>query len=381
MTACQMRIFCISTSTVPAPTAHSMQLMKVCQALTQIGNEVDLVIPGQDGTLWANIASHYGLSLKIKIHWLKSWPTFKRYDFSMNAICYAKNQKADLVYTWLLPVAVFALWLGIPVVLELHDRITGLGAPWFFRMFIRSRGKKRLAVITHSLDRKLKQAFDGSYSSLDVKVAPNGVELERYSDLPSPAAARKMLDLPDRFTVIYTGGFYAGRGIELLHALTRLHPDVQFIWAGGTSQAVAEWKEKLNQEGVDNVLLPGFIDNERLPMFQATADVLMMPFGTAISGSSGGNSVDICSPMKMFDYLASGRVIMASDLPVLHEVLNDRNAILLPPDDYNAWSKALTRLQAEPRLCQLLGGQAREDAQKYSWRDREVNILKGFKPS
>jgi len=355
-----------------------MQLMKVCQALTQLGNEVDLVVPGHAGATSTMIARHYGLSRQFKIHWLKSWRALRRYDFSVSSVRHALDLKADLVYTWLLPAAVIALWSGLPVVLELHDRIMGTGAPWFFRLFMRSRGKKRLVVITRALGEKLEQAFNGSYNNLDVMIAPNGVEFERYSSLPSPSAARKKLNLPDQLTVVYTGGFYAGRGIELLHALARQHPAVQFIWAGGTPRSVAEWQEKLATEGLKNVLLPGFIDNERLPMFQAAADILAMPFGTAIAGSSGGNSAEICSPMKMFDYLASGRAIMASDLPVLHEVLNDHNAILLPSEDSNAWSKALTRLLADTKLRQRLARQAREDARQYSWSDREAAILKGF---
>ncbi|MGB8253303.1 MAG: glycosyltransferase [Anaerolineaceae bacterium] len=373
-----MKIVCISTSTIPAPTAHSMQLMKVCQALTQLGNEVELVVPGHAGSGWKAIAGLYGLSRQFNILRLKSWRPLRRYDFSVTSVRYARQLKADLVYTWLLPAAVIALWSGLPVVLELHDRIMGTAAPWFFKLFMRSRGKKRLVVITHALDAKLKQTFNGSYNSLDVLVSPNGVEFERYSGLPSPSAARKKLDFPDRLTVVYTGCFYEGRGIELLHALARQHPDVQFIWTGGAPQSVKEWQEKLTVEGLKNVLLPGFIDNERLPMFQAAGDILVMPFGTAIAGSSGGNSAEICSPMKMFDYLASGRAIMASDLPVLHEVLNDRNAVLLPPEDSNAWSKALTRLQADKKLRQRLAKQAREDARMYEWSDREAAILKGF---
>ncbi len=355
-----------------------MQLMKVCQALTQLGNEVELIVPGSVVTPWAMIARHYGVNTQFKINWLKSQRAMRRYDFSVNSVRHAKVQKADLIYTWLLPVAVFALWAGLPVILELHDRIVGTAAPWFFRLFMRNRGKKRLVVITRALDSKLEKAYNAPYRNLDVIVAPNGVEIERYTDLPSPSVARRQLGLPEKNTVVYTGGFYAGRGIELLHALARQHPDVQFIWAGGTPQSQKEWQEKLVAEGLENVILPGFIDNVRLPLYQAAADILVMPFGTSIAGSSGGNSADICSPMKMFDYLASGRAIMASDLPVLHEVLNNNNAVLLPPDDYVAWSEALTNLLKDDPLRQRLALRAHEDAQKYAWIDREVAILKGF---
>jgi glycosyltransferase involved in cell wall biosynthesis len=373
-----MNILCISSSVIPAPTAHSMQLMKVCQALVQLGNQVELVVPGPINADWESIAAHYGLSVKFRIRYLKSRRTFRRYDFSIRAICLARRQGIDLVYTWLLPAAVMALWVNLPAIFESHDQITGWGAPWLFRRFVSSDKKKRLAVITQALGNKIIRAFSISAESLDVVIAPNGVDLDRYSDLPSPSQARKQLNLPERITVGYTGGFYAGRGIELLHALARQNPEIQFIWAGGSTQSIKEWQDRLMAEGLDNVLLTGFVDNQRLPLYQAAADILAMPFGMAISGSSGGNTVDICSPMKMFDYLASGRAIMASDIPVLHEVLNDRNAVLLPPEDLYTWQQALKRLAVDAKLRQSFGKQARLDAARYTWVNREATILRGF---
>jgi glycosyltransferase involved in cell wall biosynthesis len=373
-----MKILCISTSIIPAPTAHSMQLMKVCQALGQLGHQVELIVPGKAGEAWEVLANHYGLTRPLRITYFNSRPGLRRYDFSLTAFNYARRQKPDLIYTWLLPVAVMALWADIPTVLELHGQITGRGAPWFFKQFISSKTSKRLAVITDALKKKLDQQFPQYKDNADTVIAPNGVELERYNHLPSAPVARKRLGLPDRLTVVYTGGFYVGRGIELLHRLARQNPEIQFIWAGGTPHSVDEWQQVLNDEGLDNVCLTGFIDNMNIPLYQAAADILAMPFSTMIAGSSGGNSVEICSPMKMFDYLASGRAIMASDLPVLHEILHNDNALLLPPDDFEAWYKGLARLVADHRLRQALGDKARKDASQYSWLKRESAILKGF---
>ena len=373
-----MKIICISTSVIPAVTAHSMQLMKVCHALGQLGHKAELIVPGNAGEVWETLAEHYGLSQPFSIKYIKSRPTFKRYDFSLKAIQYAQRQKPDLIYTWLLPAAVMALWADMPAVLELHDRITGIGAPWFFKQFLASKTPKRLAVITDALMKKLSRQFPKYEGNIDTVLAPNGVELERYKHLPSTSDARKQLGLPDRLTVVYSGGFYAGRGIELLHGLARQNPKIQFIWAGGTARSIEEWMQKLSTEGLENVRLTGFINNDKLPLYQAAGDILVMPFNTAIAGSSGGNSAEICSPMKMFDYLASGRAIMASDLPVLHEVLNDGNAMLLPPEDLDAWQKALIRLAADQSLRRELGEQARKDAGGYTWLKRETEILKGF---
>jgi len=373
-----MKIHCVSTSVIPATTAHSMQLMKVSQALGQLGHQVELIVPGTAGIAWEALAKHYGLSKQFSIRYVKSRPVFKRYDFSLAAIQYARHQKPDFVYTWLLPAAVMALQAGIPAILEIHDRITGMGAPFFFKKFLSSKTPRRLAVITGALVEKIARQFPGCIGDVDTILAPNGVEMERYEHLPSAPGARRQLGLPERMTVVYSGGFYAGRGIELLFNLAEKNPQIQFLWAGGTPNLVSDWKQKLRAEQLENVRLTGFINNDELPLYQAAADILAMPFSTAIAGSSGGNSAEICSPMKMFDYLASGRAIMASNLPVLREVLNDRNAMLLPPDDPGAWQNALLRLAADQHLRRKLGDQARRDAGEYTWLKRETMILKGF---
>jgi len=373
-----MKVICISTSVIPAPTAHSMQLMKVCHALVQLGHQVNLIVPGRSDEKWDTLAKHYGLSQPFQVRYQKSIPSLKRYDFSLAAVKEASSGNPDVIYTWLLPAGVMALSVGIPTVLELHDRITGRGAPWLFKRFVHSKTRKRLAVITDALAKKLGDHFPGYDTMLDTVVAPNGVEMDQYANLPIASTARKRLSLPERLTVIYTGGFYAGRGIDLLQGLARRNPEIQFVWVGGTASSAEEWRQKVKSDGVSNIHIPGFIDNQNLPLYQAAADILVMPFGKVIAGSSGGNSAEICSPMKMFDYLAAGRAIMASDLPVLHEVLNERNALLLPPEDDDAWHQALNRLASDVNLRFALGEQARKDAARYTWIKREGAILRGF---
>jgi glycosyltransferase involved in cell wall biosynthesis len=103
-----------------------------------------------------------------------------------------------------------------------------------------------------------------------------------------------------------------------------------------------------------------------------------MPYETTIAGSGGGNSAEICSPMKMFDYLAAGRVIITSDLPVFHEVLNESNAIFCPAQDEAAWIQKLGEIMQEDGLRQALCKQALLDAERYTWLKRAENALNGL---
>ena len=287
-----------------------------------------------------------------------------------------------------------ALRAGIPTLLEVHDRPTGHIGPWLYRQFIRRGSSKqaprRLLVITKALLRNLRAQFEPQFGdqlepqlveniqNIDVQIAPNGVDLSQYENLPDAPAARRQLNLPERITVVYSGHFYAGRGMELLHDLAKRFPQVQFLWIGGRDEDVNAWRSQLAAEKLEHVILTGFLSQRVLPLYQAAGDILLMPYERSIAGSSGGNSADICSPMKMFDYLAAGRVILTSDLPVFHEILNETNAVFAPPQDIEAWSKALCRLIDDTPLRLRLSTQARLDARQHTWQERARRALLNF---
>jgi glycosyltransferase involved in cell wall biosynthesis len=127
-----------------------------------------------------------------------------------------------------------------------------------------------------------------------------------------------------------------------------------------------------------NVLFTGFVPNERIPLYQSAADVLLMPYQRTVATSSGGNTAEICSPMKMFEYMAAGRAILSSDLPVLREVLDGTMAVFCPLEDAGAWETALGGLLADLPLRQVLGQRARAAVEQYSWVRRAQRVLEGF---
>jgi glycosyltransferase involved in cell wall biosynthesis len=318
------------------------------------------------------------LLTRFSIEWIPANPRLKRYDFSFQAVRRAQALGADLVYTWPPQAALIALVYHLPVLLELHGPPEGRLGPLVFRLILNQPGKKRFLPITLALAHVLERQFNRRFMPGEVVVAPNGVDLERYQDLPAPEEARQQLGLPEVLTVGYTGHLYPGRGMGLLVELAQRFPQIRFLWVGGRTEDVESWKAKLVERKVENITLTGFIENQRLPLFQAAADILLMPYERQIAGSGGGNSAEYCSPMKMFEYMACGRAILSSDLPVIHEVLNETNAVLVPPEDPNAWSQALSILCADREKRLALGERARQDVQRYAWVERARKALEGF---
>jgi glycosyltransferase involved in cell wall biosynthesis len=370
-----MRITCISAARIPSDTANSIQVMKVCQALAQLGHEVVLFVPGpqEKGLEPLALQKHYGLHTLFSIEWL---PVRSRRFFPWVAVRRARRIDADLLYVWPIQAAALGrMYKRLPVLLEMHDLPSGSFGPVWFWLFKRQKGPRRVLPITQALRKMLEKRY-GGWKEAELVIAPDGVDLERYAALPDPSIARQNMKLPPVPTVVCTGHLYAGRGVDLFLGLAERLPQVAFVWAGGRTADVERMRQKA--QGLANVLFTGFLPQESMPMLQAAADVLLMPYQESVATSSGGNTAAFCSPMKMFEYMAAGRAILSSDLPVLHEVLDESTAVFCPPDDLNAWVNALIGLLSDEGRRQKLGEAARAGVEKYTWLERARKCLQGF---
>ena len=367
-----MNIVAIAGSTIPSDTANSLQVMKGCQALMQIGHNVTLIVPGVNNAS-IDLKSHYGLQTDFPIEWLSSR---SRRRFTWDSVRRARALKTDLIYSWFPQSAVFGLLSNMPVVFEIHIQPTGFFGPWWHRAFAKLPGRKLVVSITRALVNKLEHEFHIHLSPEEIVIAPNGVDLERFASLPDPVTARRQIGLREAPTVMCTGHLYAGRGAELFLSLAKSFPQAHFVWVGGRPEDIATWKGRAESK---NVMFTGFLPNQELPLYQAAADILLMPYSRSIMGSSGSaDSAAVASPMKMFEYMAAGRAIVSADLPVIREVLNEKNAVFCEPDQVGDWKLEIEALLGDPSRRIQLGHQARQDVEGYTWVARAKRIMKNF---
>ncbi len=375
-----MKIAVITNSRIPSLTANSIQAMKVTQALMQLGHEIRMFAPAEtEPATPDSLLTHYGLRIVPDLKLIPSIRLFKRLDFVVLAQNAAEKFGADLIYTWLPQSAVFALMRKDPVVLEMHADVAGNGA-WWLRQFWKRPGRKLMTVTVSALRKALERSTNLQFADDALLVAPNGVELEKYDGLPNPAEARHQLNLPEGLTVGFTGHIYPGRGADLLFELAKQMPQVNFLWVGGTPELVDFWRGRLTDAKMTNVTMTGFVKHEVIPLYQAASDVLLMPYSRSISASSGQDIAEVINPMKMFEYMASGRAIVSADLPSIREVLNEGNAVLVEAGDWEAvigyWRLAIESLLADESRRQALASQARRDVAQLTWVKREERVMK-----
>jgi glycosyltransferase involved in cell wall biosynthesis len=224
-----------------------------------------------------------------------------------------------------------------------------------------------LIVITEPLKRVFLHNF--FMPSNKITVLPDGADM--------PTVKNNAIDfINDKLNVGYTGHLYKGRGINLIIELARRSKWAFFHIVGGNVGDIEKLKK--NTMGIDNLKIYGFLSPKETEKIRLNMDVLLAPYQKKVMLSSGKLSTEEwMSPLKVFEYMAAGKAIIASDLPVLHEVLeNGRNCIMCPPSSTEVWLDALNKLNHNQKLRESLGKTAQEDLKlKYTWNIRAKRIL------
>ena len=173
----------------------------------------------------------------------------------------------------------------------------------------------------------------------------------------------------------YIGHLYAGRGVEVIEALAERRPNVLFLVAGGHEAEIAI---RQTRNRCPNLMFLGHLPHDAALRLAKCVDVLLMPYQKSVSlGVGRYDTARWMSPMKMFEYMAAGVPIVSSDLPVLREVLShDVNALLVPPDDVDAWGEAIDRLLSDTALSRRLASTAYSQYERqHTWEHRARALL------
>ena len=168
--------------------------------------------------------------------------------------------------------------------------------------------------------------------------------------------------------------------MELIGALVERCRWARFHVIGGRQPEIEYWRQRT--AGAANLQFHGFMPNGDVRALLATMDALIAPYQPRVISPMGQDIGQWMSPLKIFEYMASGVPIVASDLPVLREILRDRvNALLCGPTDVDAWAAALAELRDDAMLAADLACRAREELEaKYTWRQRARLILADLQP-
>jgi len=366
-----MRILYLSLSYIPSRRASSVQVMKMCAAMARLGHEVVLVAKDGRSAKGGDDFAFYGVERCFRLEKLprpRARGGSAVYAAAMARQVAAYRRWADLVYCRDPLGGAMAALVGLPLVFEAHGPPAGRLQRAMWQRMVTSRRFVAMVAISEGLRRELDAL--GLLPAAPCLVAHDAADPPALSSTVVPRPVGR----PPR--IGYVGSLYRGRGVDLVLELARLMPDCQFDLVGGLERDLQQWRESGPPA---NAVFHGFHPPSRLNEFYARFDAVLMPYSRdGVVGPAGLRDTSRwASPMKMFEYMASGVPLVSSDLPVLQEVLRPgENAFIAAADDAGEWVEKLRLLLGDDELRCRLARTAQEDLVRgYSWDARARHVF------
>lgn len=376
-----MKIVYITNSRIPTEKAHGFQIMKMCEAFSNAGAEVELWTPRRFNTIKEDSFSYYSIRRLFVIRRISvlDFIPFSKYlgrlanfiesaSFIFFLWPVLSRTQADIFYSRDQFVGRLLSFLGKKFVYEIHS------FPRNARLHKKIWNEAyKIIAITNGLNNLLiKQGIAPG----KIIVASDAVDLEVFESISQTKDELRMeLGLPrDEFLVGYVGRFKTlgmEKGIKtMIEVLPLLDKNVKIVFVGGEELEIRDYKKLSNRLNAASQCL--FFDYQpRLKSIKYTKamDVLVIPF------PNKPHYAFYASPLKLFEYMASSRPIIASDLPALREILNDKNALFFQPDNANDLARAIKMIKSSKMLGLHLSQQAAADVKNYTWDNRAKKIL------
>jgi glycosyltransferase involved in cell wall biosynthesis/cytidylate kinase len=345
---------------MPTEKAHGLQIAKTMEALVQKGVYATLWVPRRENALTRDVSAYYDLRATLPVrtffapNFLRLPRFFGQLRFWLDALgfflalAFTRVDREGVYYTrnpelaWLLKTKGAAAWY------EAH--LLPSSKVWLLKFFL-----AHVDGIIANSEGTARALNDRGF--LGVHVVRNGVDIERFTNALARDGARTLLGLPQdkkqwRMLVRFMNG------------------KITLVLVGGTEKDLERVGTAKAYHELPNVLLVPHSPSEKVPAYLSAADVLVLP-----NMPTSEESIRYTSPIKLFEYMASGRPIVAADLPSIREVLSEETAILFVAGNGDALARGIGRALAAPDEVKQLSERARKEVHMYSWEAHAQLLL------
>lgn len=402
-----MKLIYIANARIPTEKAHGIQIMQMCEAFASLDNNskrsidknlklsVELIIPYRFNKIKEGPFEYYEIKKVFKIiklfciDLIPLSPLLGNLAFWFQTITFLISVKIYLLFKSIKIRRLFFVAIHKPYHI-LYTREPFVA--FFFKDFVLEihslpkKTKKFHIKIWHKakalivLTEFIKKTLIASGVSEDkILVASDGVDLKKFDINFDQIVLRKEFNLPENKKIIgYIGKLETlekPKGVDILLKAFEILQNQKFnnlelYLIGGPLKKIQEYKQLCKERNIKNVIFIDHITRHLVPKYLKAFDVLAMPSPWTDFFAY------YTSPLKLFEYMASKRPIISSDLPSIREILNKNNAVLVNPDEPEALAKAIKKVLQDSEMANKISKQAFEDVKEYTWGKRVERILK-----
>jgi glycosyltransferase involved in cell wall biosynthesis len=355
------RVAYISRTRLRLIRASVIQTLRTAAAMQKIGLDIRLYMPKSSSRISTQtLVMERGISepLNITLTPLLS-SQLKRWGFIGYRPFVARHHRtlteANALYTRASAISLALAKAGLRHSFEVHD-FHQLVRTNELRPIIKAHQHGTVQWMVSTCQAIADSLADAGADPRRLCVAPNGADLDDFSVVPPLNPAH--LDHP---RIVYAGRVSGSRGLQIFKTIAeRGIADVSLV---GEQEHAIQPTRGLN-------VFPA-VPHREIPEWYKKTDIVLLPY------QWGLGHIESISPVKLFEAMASGRPVIASDVPSIREIIeHGKTALLVDPDDINAWVQAVELLKRDRDLAVRLGAAARALAPKYSWHSRAEHIAR-----
>tara|TARA_B100001996_G_scaffold381765_1_gene371900 strand:+ start:886 stop:1977 length:1092 start_codon:yes stop_codon:yes gene_type:complete len=348
---------------LPSKSAYPLHVLKMCDAFASLKYNVTLIIFYKNQNLkFKDIKKKYNLKNNFKINCAfdkkKNYNFIDRCKFAFYTI--KQLEKNSLIISRSIITSLYLAYNKVENLLEIHhmpQKITKI--LFFLKNYLLKKKYLKFILIHKNLIKKLSLNDDKKI------VLDDAVDINDFKKVKEKI----------KFECVYTGSLLKGKGVEIIEKLAELNPKVSFNIYGDKSE-LNSWSNELLLK--KNIFFKNHVDYYKIPKILKKHKVLLMPYQNKVYGL--GTNLELSnfmSPMKMFDYLAAERIILASKLNVYSHILrNNYNSILVDPNNIDSWNINLKKILNSKNLFKKIRRNSLLTATKNTWLIRASKIIK-----
>ncbi|KUJ96288.1 MAG: hypothetical protein PWR24_505 [Desulfonauticus sp.] len=368
---------------IPSHSANSIQIVNMVNSLSKFVKEIYLYIPFKFKRYFLNLIKlnfhRYGICYpgNLNVIFLKK---DKLDYFESSAFAYIEKKIKnfeDLFFTRSIPIAYFLAQKKKKFIYESHVFSKDKKFK-YFRKFVENINSynygKVIAISEHIFSQYQKEGLKKD----NIEVFPDGISntFFKLDSLKKDYIGRLFKDrsIYKKKIVLYVGSLRKEKGPFFLLEIAKYMPELNFVIIGGDKRKVQYIKELSLSKGIKNCYVHAYIDYKYVPYCLMEADILIMPY------LKTGELIDSMSPLKMFEYLATGKPILASDLSSIRSILVHKvNSFLFEAENIvDCIEKIREILSLSTEQINLISRNAINTAKQYTWDKRAEGILKWY---